>query len=71
MRRIDCYKSVEIGKFGRVRILHRVASETSETPRCQGARREGDVGVLDSTSRRPTKGNADIASGSGIAAGGL
>ena len=42
-----------------VRIFHRVSSETSEMRKLQGGRREGDVGVLDSTLRRPTKPNAD------------
>ena len=42
--------------------------EESETPSGQGARPEGTGGVLDGTSRRPTKRNAALADGSGAVA---
>ncbi len=42
--------------------------EESETPSGQGARPEGTGGVLDSTSRNPTKRNAALADGSGAVA---
>ena len=42
--------------------------EESETPSEQGARPEGTGGVLDGTSRSPTKRNAALADGSGAVA---
>ena len=42
--------------------------EASETPSEQGVRPEGTGGVLDGTSRSPTKRNAALADGSGAVA---
>ena len=60
--------SVQIFSFLQPAFLTGCRREASETPSRQGARREGDRGVLDSTSRSPTKRNAVMADGFGAAA---